>query len=124
LLSGAGLLRNDLACRLDLVPPVAAHPASMLDSGVRDQGFHCDFVIDKSSTAPLCALCCMLLATELLQDHRASVPDPDILISPQSAWMLASTAQWSVFLTLNRWQRQCVAWARLRLSQACATANP
>ncbi len=85
LLSGAVLLRNNFACRPNLEPPTASRPAWMLDSEVRTQGFHLGPAGDKSGTAWRCALCCMLLATDLLHNHAPCLPHLERPIGPQAA---------------------------------------
>jgi hypothetical protein len=75
LLSSAFLLRNNFACRPNLEPPIALQSAWMLDSGVPDEGFQWGAAADKNTTAPRCALFCMLLAADLLHNHGPCLPN-------------------------------------------------
>jgi hypothetical protein len=88
LLLNCVLLRINIACRPDLELPVGPQAAWMLDTGVSPEGFHPGVATYESSTAPHCAHCCIFMATELLHNHLASLPNLDILIGQQPAWML------------------------------------
>ena len=123
-LSGAVLLHNNTACRPNLELPVRLQPAWMLDSSVPHECSHPGAVSNESSTATHCAHCRIFMATELLHNHLASLPDLDILIGPQPAWMLASAALKPLPPNPSQRQKRSDELAQRRLSDARDPAKP